>query len=46
MNIANLVNIMVDKIIKYQLNRGSNHVLSVKNIKIEKEKGAFHMKLF
>ena len=46
LNIANLVNIRVAKIIKYQPNKGSNHVLSVKSIEIEKEKGACHIKLF
>ena len=39
MNIANLVNIRVAGIIKYQPHGGSNHLLSVKSIKIEKEKG-------
>ena len=45
-NIGNLVNIRVAEIIKYQSHRGSNHLLSVKNIKIEKGKGACHIKLF
>ena len=37
-NIANLVNTRITEIIKYQLHGGSNHLLSVKRIKIKKEK--------
>ena len=37
---------MVAEVIKYQPDVGSNHLLSVRSIKIEKEKGAFHIKLF
>ena len=44
-NIVNIVNTRVAKIIKYQPHGGSNH-LSVKSIKIEKERGAGHIKLF
>ena len=38
-NIANLVNTRIAKIIKYQPHEGSNHLLSAKSIKREKEKG-------
>ena len=46
LNIANLVYTSVAKTIKYQLHRGSNHLLSVTSIKIEKERGTCHIKLF
>ena len=45
-NIANLVNTRVAGIIKYQLHARSNHLLSVKRIKINKEKRASQIKLF
>ena len=44
--VANPVNTRVAKIIKYQPHGGSNHVLSVKSSKIEKEKGPCNIKLF
>ena len=37
---------MVAEIIKYQPHWGSNHFLSVKSIKIEKERGICRIKLF
>ena len=37
LNIANLVNTRVAEIIKYLPHGGSNHLLSVKSIKIEKK---------
>ena len=40
LNISNLKSTKVAKIIKYQPHRGSNHLLSVKSIKIEKKKGS------
>ena len=46
LNIANLLNAKVAKIIKYQPHRGSNYLLSAKRIKTEKEKGAYLIKLF
>ena len=49
LKIPNIVNTKVAKIIKYQSHRGSNHLLSVKRTKINKEKeekGASHIKLF
>ena len=46
LNIANLVNTRVSEIIKYQPHGGWNHLLSVKNIKIEKVGGACHIKPF
>ena len=46
LNIANLVNTKLAKIIKYQSHGGSNDLLSAKRIKIEEEKGACHIKLF
>ena len=46
LNIANLLNTNVAKIIKHQLHWGSNHLLSVKSIKINKEKGSSDIKLF
>ena len=36
---------MVAEIIKYQPHRGSNHLLSVKSIKIGKERIVCHIKL-
>ena len=45
-NIANLENTRVAGIIKYQLHGRSNHLLSVKRIKINKEKRASHIKRF
>ena len=45
-NIENLVNTRVAVIIKYQLHGRSNHLLSVKRIKINKEKRASHIKRF
>ena len=39
-NIANLVNTTVARIIKCQPDCGSNHLLSVKSIKVEKERGS------
>ena len=46
LNIANLVNTRVAENIKYQLHEWSNHLLSVKKNKKEKEKGACHINLF
>ena len=46
LNIANLVNTMVAEIIKYHAHWGSNPLLSVKSIKIEKGRGDYHIKLF
>ena len=46
MNIANLVNTSVAEIIKYEPHGGSDHLLSVKSIKIEQERGACDIKLF
>ena len=46
LNFSNLVNTKVAKLIKYQPLRGSNHLLSVENIKIDKERGVYHIKLF
>ena len=46
MNIANLVNTKIVEIIKYQPHRGLNHLLSFKQIKKEKEKGASDIRLF
>ena len=44
--IPNLLNTKFAKIIKYQPHGGSNHLLSVKSIKIEKERGVRPIKLF
>ena len=41
LNIANSVNTRVAKIIKYQSHGGSKYLLSIKSIKIEKERGEF-----
>ena len=41
-----LVITKVAKLIKYQPNRGSNHLSSVENIKIEKERRVCHINLF
>ena len=46
LNITNLVNTKVAKFIKYQSHEGSNHLLSAKSIKIEKERSDCHIKLF
>ena len=46
LNIANLVNTRVTEMIKNQPHGGSNYLLSVKSIKIDKERGAGHIKLF
>ena len=46
LNILNVMNIKVAEFIKYQRHGVSNYILSVKSIKIEKEKGACHIKLF
>ena len=46
LNISNLGNTTVARIVKYQPHGGSNHLLSVKSIEIEKERGACHIKLF
>ena len=43
---SNLVITKVAKFIKYQPNGGSNHLSTVENIQIEKERGACHIKLF
>ena len=43
---SNLVITKVAKFIKYQPNGGSNHLSSVENIKIEKERGVYQIKLF
>ena len=43
---SNLVITKVAKFIKYQPNGGSNHLSSVENIKIEKERGVCQIKLF
>ena len=44
--ILNVINIKVAEFIKEQPHGVSDHLLSVKSIKIEKEKGACHIKLF
>ena len=46
LDILNVINIKVAQFIKQQPHGVSNHLLSVKSIKIEKEKGACHIKLF
>ena len=46
LNISNLGNPTVARIVKYQPHGRSNHLLSVKSIKIEKERGSCHIKLF
>ena len=43
---SNSVITKVAKFIKYQPHGGSNHLSSVESIKIEKERGAHHIKLF
>ena len=43
---TNLLNTKVAKVIKYQPHGRSNHLLSVKIIKINKEKGPSDIKLF
>ena len=40
-----IVNTKVAAFIKWQSHRGSNHLLSVKSIKIEKVRGGCHIKL-
>ena len=46
LNISNLVNIKVAKFVKYEPHGGSNHLLYVESIKIEKERSVRHIKLF
>ena len=46
LNISDVVNTKVAKFIIYQSHCGSNHFLSVESIKIEKERGVCHIKLF
>ena len=46
LEILNVINIKVAEFIKYQLRGVSNHLLSVKSIEIEKEKGFCHSKPF
>ena len=46
LNIVNLVNTRVVQIINYQSHGGSNHLLSLKSIKTEKERCACRIKLF
>ena len=46
LNLTNLVNTRVAEMIRYQSHGESNCLLSVKSIKIEKERGACHIKLF
>ena len=45
LDISNLVNTKVNELIIHQPHGRSNHILSVKSIKIEKEKGPYHIKL-
>ena len=46
MNFSNLLTTEAAKFIKYRPHGGSNHLLSVKSIKIEKESGHCLVKLF
>ena len=46
LNISNVVNTKFAKFIKYQSHGGSNHLLYMESIKIEKERGVRQIKLF
>ena len=46
LDILNIINIKVAEFVKEQPHGVSNHLLSFKSIRIEKEKGASHIKFF